>query len=385
MNASGEGEVPVDSFLHIFVVDDDPIARDYLAGVLHEAGEIETFPDGLSCLDRVAEARPDLFLLDISMPGMDGYALCRRLKEDWDTQDLPVLFISGHDDSETRLLCYEAGGDDLITKPFEPAELLGKLKVAGRILAEKKALREQAGYAQRTAMAAMVSMGELGVVLQFLSKSFVCSTIEQLAEAILEAMRQYDLLAAVQLRLGDEVLSLSQNGHNVPLEVSVLNHVRNSGRIFQFKSRCVFNYGHVTLMVNNMPIDDQERCGRIRDNGALLAEGADARLKAIETEMLARRRRAGIEEALPRLYATLDEVQGNYRRNCFELTQVMIDYQETLTKAFISLGLLEAQEEQLSDMANGFMQRVVGTQDDSLAIVGRLEALATDLKDLLKS
>ena len=371
--------------LRVFVVDDDAIILDVLRATLAAEGELHTFASAEACLSALADVKPDLFLLDVSMPVMDGYALCRQLKDDWDTQDIPVVFISASDNNETRMLCYEAGGDDFIQKPFDPAELLSKLGVAGRILAEKKALREQAGYAQRTAMAAMVSMGELGVVLQFLSKSFACNTLDELAAALLDAMQQYDLQAAVQMRIGDEVLTLSHNGRNVPLEVSVLNHVRESGRIFQFKSRCVFNYGQVTLLVKNMPLEDAERCGRIRDNGALLAEGADARLRAIETEMLAARRRAGIESALPRLYSTLDGVQANYRRNCFELTQVMIDFQEQLAKAFISLGLMERQEEQLSSMANDFVTRLVGTQDASLEIVGHLEALAEDLKVLLKS
>ncbi|MDE1545533.1 response regulator [Dechloromonas agitata] len=371
--------------LRVFAVDDEPIILDILHATLAADCELQTFASAEACLSAVADNKPDLLLVDVSMPGMDGYALCRHLKDDWDTQDIPVVFISANDNNETRLLCYEAGGDDFIQKPFEPAELLSKLSVAARILAEKKALREQAGYAQKTAMAAMVSMGELGVVLQFLSKSFACNTIDELATALLDAMQQYDLQAAVQMRMGSEVLTLSHNGRNVPLEVSVLNHVRESGRIFQFKSRCVFNYGQVTLLVNNMPLDDVERCGRIRDNGALLAEGADARLRAIETEILAARRRAGIESALPRLYATLDGVQANYRRNCFELTQVMIDYQEQLTKAFITLGLMERQEEQLSGMANDFVTRLVGTQDASLELVGQLEALAEDLKVLLKS
>ena len=371
--------------LRVFVVDDDAIILDVLRATLAAECELHTFASAEACLGALVDVKPDLFLLDVSMPVMDGYALCRQLKDDWDTQDIPVVFISASDNNETRMLCYEAGGDDFIQKPFDPAELLSKLGVAGRILAEKKALREQAGYAQRTAMAAMVSMGELGVVLQFLSKSFACNTIDELAAALLDAMQQYDLQAAVQMRIGDEVLTLSHNGRNVPLEVSVLNHVRESGRIFQFKSRCVFNYGQVTLLVKNMPLEDAERCGRIRDNGALLAEGADARLRAIETEMLAARRRAGIESALPRLYSTLDGVQANYRRNCFELTQVMIDFQEQLAKAFISLGLMERQEEQLSSMANDFVTRLVGTQDASLEIVGHLEALAEDLKVLLKS
>jgi len=375
----------MDTDLHVFVVDDDLVIREVLSATLDGVCLVQTFASAESCLDALAGERPDLFLLDVAMPGMDGFALCRRLKDDWDTQDIPVIFVSASDDPETRLLCYEAGGEDFIQKPFDPAELLSKINVASRLLAEKKALREQAGYAQRTAMTAMVSMGELGVVLQFLSKSFSCNSVEELAAAVLEATRQYDLQSALQMRMGDAVLTLSANGRNLPLEVSVLNHVRDSGRIFQFKSRCVFNYGGVTLLINNMPLDDPDRCGRIRDNGALLAEGADARLRAIETEMLAQQRRAGIEGALPRLYSTLDGVQGNYRRNCFELTQVMIEFQEALTKAFIHLGLMERQEEMISGMANEFMQRLVGTQDASLEIVGQLEALANDLKILLKN
>src|SRR5574343_1246823 len=371
--------------LRVFVVDDDALILDVLRTTLDGECQLLTFSSGERCLNALADGKPDLFLLDVAMPVMDGYALCRHLKDDWDTQDIPVVFISANDDPETRMLCYEAGGDDFIQKPLDPAELLSKLTVAGRIIAEKKALREQAGYAQKTAMAAMVSMGELGIVLQFLSKSFACSSVEELASALLDAMQQYDLQAAVQMRMGDQTLTLSHNGRNLPLEVSVLNHVRENDRIFQFKSRCVFNYGDVTLLVNNMPLADADRCGRIRDNGALLAEGAEARLRAIETELLAQQRRTGIESALPRLYATLDGVQSNYRRNCFELTQVMIEFQEALTKAFVHLGLMERQEELLSSMASDFMMRLVRTQDASLEIVGELEELVGDLEGLLKN
>lgn len=371
--------------LRLFVVDDDPVLTEIFMVTLEDDFQLETFASAEACLARLAEQKPDIFLLDVSLPGMDGCQLCRQLKDDWDTQDIPVLFVSGSDDIEARLLCYDAGGDDFISKPFDPNELLRKLRIAAQLINSRRQLHEQAGYAQRTAMSAMVSMGELGVVLQFLSKSFACESAGELAEAMLESMRQYDLQAAVQIRLGGEVFSLSENGRDLPLETSVLNHVSHAGRIFQFKSRCVFNYGRVTLMVNNMPLDDTDRCGRIRDNGALLAEGADARLKAIEVELSAQRRRSGIEAALPRVHATLDAVQGNYRRNCYELTQVMIEFQEALMKSYVHLGLTERQEEQMTAMAGEFMQRMVGTQDESLHIVGQLEELAHSLEGLVKA
>lgn len=370
--------------LSLYLVDDDPILLELLTELLAEEFSCQTFASGEDFLAGVAVAKPDLVVLDLTLPGISGYEACQRLKEDWDTQDIPVLFVSADDDIDTRLRCYDVGAEDFIQKPCAPADLLRKLKVAGRILGEKKALHEQAGYAQRTAMSAMVSMGELGVVLQFLSKSFACRTPDELAAALIEAMNQYDLHAAVQLRLGEEALTLSQSGQDLPLEVSVLNHVRNSGRIFQFKSRCVFNYGHVTLLVNNMPVDDADRCGRIRDNAALLAEGADARMQAIAVESLAQRRRAGIEAALPRVRTTLDNVQGNYRRNSMALTQTMIEFHEALTKAYFNLGLTDAQEEYMTQLAGEYMQRMVGSQDASLATIGQLEELARSLEGLLK-
>ena len=367
----------------VFVVDDDPVLLEVLAVNLEEHCQVETFSSAAACLARVDALQPDMFIVDVSMPGMGGYELCRRLRDDFMTQDIPVTLISASDDIETRLAAYEAGGDDFITKPFEPAELLNKVKVAHRIGAQKKALHEQAGYAQRTALSAMTSMGELGVVLQFLSKSFACKTLPEMGAALLEALQQYDLQGAVQMRVGGETLSVSPNGADVPLEVGVLNHVRNSGRIFQFKSRCVFNYGRVTLMVNNMPADDADRAGRIRDNGAILAEGADARLQAIEVEGQNRRREEGVLSALPKVHAALENLQANYRRNSYELTQHMIEYQETLLKSFVSLGLMESQEEFLTQMAGEFMQRIIGTQDQSLGIIAQLEGLARDLGALV--
>jgi CheY-like chemotaxis protein len=370
--------------LRIFVVDDDEMVLDIVSDFFHGVCQLETFLSGAACLARLADQKPDIFLLDVKMPLMDGYALCRHLKDDWETQDIPIFFASANDDIDTRLLCYEAGGDDFIVKPFNPPELLRKMKVAERIMGEKRALHEQAGYATRTAMSAMTSMGELGVVLQFLSKSFACNSMDELGAAILEAMQQYDLQSAVRLAVGDEVRAMSPNGHDLPLEVAVLNHVRLSGRIFQFKSRCVFNYGQVTVMINNMPLEDAERCGRIRDNVALLAEGADARLRAIEAEHSAQRRRSGIEAALPRVHGALDLVQSNYRRNCFELTQVMIEFQEAMVKTYVHLGLTDEQEEHMTNTANEYMQRMVDTQDQSMGIVAQLEELAGDLESLLK-
>ena len=367
----------------VFVIDDDEVVREMLAALLEDDCQVSTFASAEDYLERAAQGSPDMFLLDVVMPGMNGYDLCRRLKDDFDTQDIPVTFISAQDDLDSRLAAYEAGGQDFIVKPFDPLELQNKVKVAQRLIAERRSLRDQAGFAQRTALSAMTSMGELGVVLQFLSKSFACREPEQLGQEVLAALQQYDLQGAVQLRLGADEISLSAKGANVPLEVGILRHVRGSGRIFQFKNRGAFNYGGVTVMLNNLPLDDPDKVGRIRDNIAILAEGADARLQAIGVERENRRREQGVLVTLPRVHDALELLQHNYRTTSFHLTQHMIEFQEALMKSFVHLGLTEGQEDFLNRLAGEHMQRIVAAKDQNLGVVDQLRQVADELGSLV--
>ena len=366
----------------VFVVDDEPLMLEAVQLVLEDECEVECFASAAACLARLPERKPDMFLLDVLLPGTDGLALCRRLKEDLDIADLPVTFVSGYDTIETRLACYEAGGDDFIVKPFNPGELRSKIGVARRILAEKKRLHESAGYAQRTAFSAMSSMGELGIVIEFLRRSFGCADREALARAMIDALRQYDLGGAVQIRVGDEALTLSDEGVDLPLETAVLNHVRHQGRIFEFGRRGVYNFGGVTLLVKNMPLEDAERCGRMRDNLALLAEGADARRQAIEVEQANRHTRDGIGAALAGLHSTLETLRRGHREEQSRYTLLMVEVQEAMSKAFIGLGLTDRQEAQLLDLIQVQMERLRERQAFDHQVATQIEQLGEALRTL---
>lgn len=369
-----------DGFL-VFVVDDDILMLEMVVDLLRDDCKVEAFISAQECLQRLHQQKPDMFLLDISMPDVDGYDLCRILKDKRDTSDIPVTFVSANDSAEARLLGYEAGGEDFITKPFAPDELQLKVQVARRITANKRALAAQAGAAKQNVMAVKSGISELTEVAHFLTRAISCQNPQEIGQALLDVLHRYDLDGAVQLRVWGESISLSPNGRDLPLEVSVLNNVRTAGRVFQFKSRCVFNYEHLTLMVNNMPLADAERCGRIRDNGALLAEGAEARLLAIESNPLAaaQRKSAG-NDALPRLQAALAELQASTQQDNGRLNTLMIEYQEQLAMCLGGLGLTEAQEADLIEMANDYMRRMLATQEGNPAAIAKLVALASSAK-----
>lgn len=373
----------MENSLRVFFVDPDTSLMANLPVFEQDGFDIEVFRKASTCKERLLEIQPDILILDIALPDMDGIALCREIKDDFMTQDIPVILMSKNGDIETQMACYDAGGEDFIHKPIESAQLQQKLRIASRIIREKQSLSHQASYATKTAMSAMSSMGELGLVLQFMGKSLMCADPESLAGAILDTLHQYDLVGAVQFRLAAGDVTHGEDGRDVPLEVSVLNHARDAGRIFHFKSRCAFNFGALTVLIKNMPIEDEERCGRIRDNIAYLAEAAAERLRTMELEKKAQESRRNLETTLGEIQSALDAVNSNYRRATFELTQTVLEYQEALGQSFVHLGLSEEQELELTATANRYMQQMISKQDESLFVVGQLENIASKLKSSL--
>ena len=114
----------------VLVVDDIPANLSVLLDLLTGAGFAVLVADGGErALLQVSHRRPDLILLDVMMPGLDGVATCRRLKADPGTCDIPVLFMTALTDTAARLAGFAAGAVDYISKPFEPEEVLARLRV----------------------------------------------------------------------------------------------------------------------------------------------------------------------------------------------------------------------------------------------------------------
>ena len=118
----------------ILVVDDAPMGRELLSGLLEQGGfAVRTASSGREALDMAAANAPDLVLLDVMMPGMDGYEVCRRMRRDPALAQVPVIMVTALDDRESRLKGIEAGADDFLTKPFDEAELSARVRTITRL------------------------------------------------------------------------------------------------------------------------------------------------------------------------------------------------------------------------------------------------------------
>jgi putative two-component system response regulator len=112
----------------ILIVDDTETNIDIFVDTLGEEYDIAVAMDGESALEAVEEDPPDLILLDIMMPGMNGFDVCKQLKDNPETANIPVVFLSALTEAEEKQKGLDLGAVDFITKPFDPSEIQTKVK-----------------------------------------------------------------------------------------------------------------------------------------------------------------------------------------------------------------------------------------------------------------
>ncbi|MBB4575865.1 response regulator [Rhizobium lentis] len=163
----------------ILVVDDEPHIRDVICFALERAGLISTaVRGGIEAMAAFRRGNIDLIILDIGMPDMDGLEVCRQIRK---TSGLPILFLSARDEEIDRVLGLEIGGDDYVTKPFSPRELIARVKA---IL--KRSGNEAAPDRRHAALVAgEISLDRHGRTVMFGDSALAMTALEF---AILEAL-----------------------------------------------------------------------------------------------------------------------------------------------------------------------------------------------------
>lgn len=111
---------------HIFIVEDDPNIRDIVSAYLKKEGYTLSIADNAEDAWEMTRGRePDMWILDIMLPGMDGYELCKKIRQE---SDVPIIIISAKDEEVDKILGLELGSDDYLTKPFSPRELVARVR-----------------------------------------------------------------------------------------------------------------------------------------------------------------------------------------------------------------------------------------------------------------
>lgn len=335
----------------ILLVDDDPDVLALTSLQLEAKGwRVETADNGASALQLVTKA-PDKFSVivsDIMMPEMDGYALCRRLKFDPDLPNIPILFLSSLTDLEEKIKGYGAGVDDYISKPVNVDELSMKLSALLVFAEKEKNLTNQLAETTTVAFQAMNYSSDMGEVLEFYNGSVTAKSFEEIAALLFKFSAGRGLHCTLRVISPQGIVSLSDTGSVSPVEDNVIELSRSKGRFFDFGSRTIINYDDFSVLVKNMPLDDPERYGPLKDTLGTLCNAIEARIKFVIHEDSVRQKQEIVSTVMGVLQSigqTFSDIQA---ANVAVIDQLMTD----LDQEMMELGLSEQQEELLRQLVD---------------------------------
>jgi len=126
-------DLPIRCMKKIILIEDDPDIRDLVQYSLGQEGfVVNTYSDGSTGLIAAQKDRPDLILLDVMLPGLTGNEVCKKLKADRSTEDIPIIFLTARSGEIDKMIGFEIGADDYVSKPYSPRELAARIKAVLR-------------------------------------------------------------------------------------------------------------------------------------------------------------------------------------------------------------------------------------------------------------
>ena len=328
----------------VYCVDDDVVIRHLLESIL-VTYNCTTFESAQACLEAVEENIPDLILLDVIMPEMDGLEICKKLRENPELDQTSIIFISVNDSLDERLKGYTAGGDDYIVKPFKPDELYAKVKASVKRKENILSVQHEADDARSTAFNIMTAMSEMSSVVHFLQGTFNCNSYEALAKKIIQAHASLSLDISIEFNIGEDkkLYFCSGNVENA-LEESVFEYVRHKGRLVNTGKRAAVNYPNICILIRNMPTNNPDLYGRIRDHIAIIAQGADSKINSLKSDLIIKSQHDDFIHIMHQLKKTINEIESDYTLQQEFSETILSTLASTFEDSFISLGLTDEQE-----------------------------------------
>ncbi len=372
-----------DKPLKILVVDDNTDNRELLEDIFEDDYDVVSAESGQKCLDLCPVESPDIILLDVNMPQMDGYEVCRHLKNNPETALIPVVFVTALASPEERLTGYEAGAEDYVTKPFVD-EIIEE--IVHKVLERRQQMiefEERNKEAMSTAYQAMTSSAELGQIIQFLQASFTFKSTQSLANGLLEVLQNFGLNCCVNIRCGyqDEYFGCEKGS----IEARVFENFRDGERVLDFGARTLVNGKNISLLVKNMPLDKPDVYGRIKDHLIVLISGSEACTKSLEVELqLEEERRGGLQTVILSSQDELNEIRGLIDQQEAVTARVIDTLSNKFEELIFSLGLEEDQEKAIMEVLYKSGEEIRNLSDMTSSVVKSFDGFVAELDKLAK-
>jgi len=298
--------------------------------------------DSISAAAETAYSRDaKLILLDATALGYEQtLQACKALK---DAGDIPVILLAEEDSLDNKMQAYEAGCDDFLSSD-DMVELNARLD---RVLFNKVAndqLKKQLQQAHEMAFIAMSDTSDLGVNVQFLLDVNYCNNLDEIGMRLFQSLRSYALNCSLQMRSNTGVKNMEANGMAKEMESTLLAACAEQGRYVDFGKRSIMNYGRVSLLVKNMPLDDDKKYGAIKDNVFSLLQGCDSRIEALDNLQSLALEGELVRRLTDQLKNMMDSVDHRYQEVMRKIADVVENMADGVDSSILYLGMDEQQE-----------------------------------------
>ena len=331
-----------------------------------------------SLLTHASFKEDHLLLIDVIPDVQKQFDLLDKIKKDGSgTFDhLSTAMLIDDLSLDGRLKACELGADDCIPSQIDHDDLVTRLQRTIYNAIANGQLKEQLKAASDVAMAAMSNTSDMGANIQFLLDSYQSDNLDQLGQLLFKSLNYFGLSCSLQMRGQYQIKNMEANGMELTMESKLLTEMKDKGRFYDFGSRTVINYDTVSILVKNMPVDQPERYGIIKDNIFALLQGADAKIKSLDLQLTV----LGDQQKQQRLIKGLELGIKTLDSKYIDLTNKVAAQVDGIVDSIeSSMQTLHLTLEQEAVVLGGIKQG----RDNVIALFEGYSSMDNDLKDLI--
>jgi hypothetical protein len=275
----------------------------------------------------------------------------QQLKEAFVDKGIPIVLVANRLDTKDKIDALVSGCSDVICANESTDEVNTRLLSVIYHQVANKQLKDKFELANQAAFTAMEESSHLGNNIQFLLKSHQSANLDQLGQVFFQVVGQYGLNCSLQMRSKFGVKNMEANGMARKLESELLTQLQHTGRYCDFDQRSIVNYGCVSVLIKNMPEDDQGY-GLVKDNTFTLLQGLNARVRALDEHQLLTEEKKVLESLSYSVKDVMANIELSYQSVMLNIVDVVEDMAAKIDDKMPALMLHESQEEFVLNTVN---------------------------------
>ncbi len=367
----------------ILCVDDEPINIVIMEELLEDRYRLALATNGFDCLEIARTQTPDLILLDVNMPGIDGLETCAQIRDNSETAGIPVIFVSALATESELMAGYEAGGDDYITKPFSEEILQRKIEIVLEAESKKQKLQDITENVVQVLIANQGGVSELDIVVNFLQGCFKQTEFQGLSKVVFNCLGYFELDSSLLFLVEPKPLFWFSDDIKRPMEEHILLSLNNQDRVVRFGRRLAINSQTATILVRNMP-GDIERATRLTEYLSILIEGLDAKIKSMAVLAQLDSHLSGVRQTSDKLMMQLKTARTEDKKHKSKVARMVARLDTDINQVVDKQQLSKSQGSALVHLAKRIAVKTEKIEQERQTVRQTEEHFFTDLIKALK-